>query len=240
MLTAENEEVLGNDDESLISKFVKDHQPLFAVMGIFGAISIYLTQISTTADTSENEKYLLSFGVATSLFLFGLFSWIILIELWRRKGFSKNLLIDFRNIEYVLFGIPFSMLTLVVLYYIITKLTNQLLAVMSILNYVVGMFIFVYILSKVLNKTNNSFKWAMITLVSITVIIPTLHVIFIRNTIYQRYLFVIIPIMSAMIFGAIISFVVLPLVYIDRKYGLFQWIAEALKRFKNMFHIRKI
>ncbi len=69
--------IMEDDDESVIANFVRNNQSLFVVMGIFAAISIYITQIAQ--GVSESEKYYLGFGVAASLFLFIRFSWIIFV-----------------------------------------------------------------------------------------------------------------------------------------------------------------
>lgn len=71
-----NEEIPQKNDKSILAEFIRNNQSIFTVMGIFAAISIYLTQISSDEKISESERYYLSFGVVASFF----FIYLILLD----------------------------------------------------------------------------------------------------------------------------------------------------------------
>lgn len=99
-------------------------------------------------------------------------------------------------------------------------------AMMFFLNYIFGIFIFFSILKIVSDKTKNSLKWILLTLVFILISIPIIQIIFSQNLYYQRSLLFILPIMSSIATGAVLFLVMLPLFYIERKYGLLRYVKD--------------
>ncbi|WP_152423169.1 hypothetical protein [Natrinema versiforme] len=96
-----------------LSQFLEDNHHLFTLVGVFGAISVYLTQIS-----NQGEKARLSgkVGAVLALLLTGLISIVILSNLLQQiKIFktytnktTKGLFLTFGVLFYSLFGMIFN------------------------------------------------------------------------------------------------------------------------------------
>jgi hypothetical protein len=117
------------ENEFKLDDFLEENYPLLGVLGIFGAISIYLNQISnsvsgnttanTTVTTSESIT-LINIGVLSSLFLFVLVGFIvnkkIVLEYIGRveKPTDVFMLVEPEGLTLTLFAIPFNILIYVV------------------------------------------------------------------------------------------------------------------------------
>jgi len=98
-----------NDSDITLSKFLKTNSSLFTVLGVFGAVSVYLLQFPWTA-TSRGIQMI---GFTSSLMLFFVTAAAIQLEL--SKSIDRNLS-DFliqpekRNLFFILFIVPFYIL----------------------------------------------------------------------------------------------------------------------------------
>lgn len=96
-----------------LESFVEENYSLIAVMGIFGAISIYLNRIS---DNVSEGKIILNAGIFSSLFLFCLVAVLINKQLFAEvrqmvdKPSDLFNLIELEGVLITLFVIPFNIL----------------------------------------------------------------------------------------------------------------------------------
>lgn len=222
------------NDESIIANFVKNNQSLFAVMGIFGALSVYLTQMSFSKEISESDKYSIGFGVAASLFLFVLFCWLILFEMFRlRKQSKESFFFESQNFEYIVFAIPFSIVAITIISFVAKTLSKQISGVIFLITYTLGGFIYFYILKEVYTIKNKSLKWCAIISGIIVIIVPIILIIINQSTFYMRTFLFIMPIMSSMAFCAIIFIIFYILSIINTKFGFSKWIIKQIKYFHH-------
>lgn len=98
-----------NDSEITLSNFLKTNSPLFTVLGVFGAVSVYLLQFPW----SGASRGIQMIGFTSSLMLFFLTAAAIQLELTR--SIDRNLS-DFliqpekKNLFFMLFIVPFYIL----------------------------------------------------------------------------------------------------------------------------------
>lgn len=148
------------NDEFDLEDFLKNNQQLFTVMGIFGAISIYL--ITINKDIPEGfSKDMLQFGIPASLILFLITSWVIFQNLIKKRDERIPLSISlfiFRwgNIMRFIFAIPFLILIISICFYIIINYYEPLKLTLGLglspISIMVFFGIFVIILEKVRYK----------------------------------------------------------------------------------------
>lgn len=110
------------DVDFQIRVFLDENSDLFVIMGVFGALSIYLNTILTSIDpqSSSAVNAMLQIGIVSSLFLFILVSLIIFYNALRTHGepiplsfFQPNT----GNLLRILLLVPFFLLVLAVSYF---------------------------------------------------------------------------------------------------------------------------
>lgn len=117
-----------SSDESLfnLGEFLVDNYQLFAVMGVFGAISIYTTTISTNLQGIDEN--LINVAVVASLLIFLLVAIQILKRVYGEADFTRfhyTENISLRQFELLLFLISLILL-IVVISYIVLSLPRAL------------------------------------------------------------------------------------------------------------------
>ncbi|ACM58939.1 hypothetical protein Hlac_3427 (plasmid) [Halorubrum lacusprofundi ATCC 49239] len=138
-------------DEPLfdVGEFLIDNYQLFAVMGVFGAISIYLTTFRLNFQ-GVDENYI-NVGVVASLSIFLLVAIQILKRVYEDAEFSKLHFTDstgYRHFELVLFSTSLILLTAVISY-ITLSLPRALTLLLSLLSAVAGWQFFGVIMDRI-------------------------------------------------------------------------------------------
>jgi hypothetical protein len=114
------------DADFQIRAFLDENSNLFVIMGVFGALSIYLNNILATIEpqSSSPVNAMLQIGIVSSLFLFILVSLIIVYNALKTHGeqvpisfFRPNI----GNLVRILFLVPFLLLILAVSYFVFTS-----------------------------------------------------------------------------------------------------------------------
>ena len=133
---------MGKNESFQVEDFLKDNYPLFTIMGVFGALALYLQSISP-----PNRLIYIDIGVASCLILFILVSGLIL-----RRAIDKpsETLID--TIFRFLFIISFITLLLIIIYHAFTTYPEPLELFSYILAYVFGIILPIGILRPVEEK----------------------------------------------------------------------------------------
>ncbi|RLM47805.1 hypothetical protein DVK00_04660 [Haloarcula sp. Atlit-47R] len=125
-------------DDFEIGDFFENSRSLFAVLGVFAALSIYLLRLSVREGSSWPEKT----GFAASLTLFLLVSYALLKKANNKYGFLVNfldhiLLPQWRNVEFIMFIVPFSIL-LISIIGIASNYISSFLYILRIMSFLLG------------------------------------------------------------------------------------------------------
>ncbi len=151
-----------------LDKFLKDNQHLFAIMGIFGAIAIYL--ITIERNSAYIGKNLLQFGIVASFILFILTSLIVFLKALERDAdmpipltFSILKKEDWKRIFFI---IPFFMLIITMFAFIIINFLGPLMAILGLISYVFGMVVFFGIFTVMFNIFKGTDRKILIILIS--------------------------------------------------------------------------
>lgn len=137
-----------------IGVFLEDNYRLFAIIGIFGAFSIYLGELCR-----DYNMPILQLGIMACFTLFILISLVIFERSFRSYSDEPTslsfLMMNKGNFERFLFIIPFSMLIMTIIYFISTTFQEPLNALLGMLLYVSGMMVYLGFLSIIIMKTKN-------------------------------------------------------------------------------------
>lgn len=112
------------DMDFQIGGFLGEHYHLFATMGIFGAVSIYLNTMNLK-DVAPAVSVMLQIGIVSSLVLFVLVSAIILFNALKYHN-DKPIPLSFfipptiGKLLRILFIVPFFLLVLSISFYVVT------------------------------------------------------------------------------------------------------------------------
>ena len=147
-----------------IEAFLEENYKLITIMGIFGAISIYLNSLNQNNDRPE---FTLQIGIVSSLLLLSLISIIIFLRAFEKQD-NNSLIISFLsldkgNLMRILFIIPFSLLIFSIIFYIFTTFPIPSDFIIGFILYVVGMMFifgtvsFIFKSSRIKNKSLGSF-----------------------------------------------------------------------------------
>lgn len=118
--------------------FLRNNYKLFAIMGIFGAVSIYLTTISL--NLSSVNRNIVNIGVVSSLLIFLLIAINILENLYNEADFSKLHFVhevEHQQIKLTLFSTSLVLLVTIISY-ITLSLPRALTLFVSVLTAVAG------------------------------------------------------------------------------------------------------
>lgn len=91
---------------STINQFLKDNQYLFTIYGVFGALSLYATNLGD----NYTDYYLLNFAATCSLIIFSLMGILIITNAFQHENTM--------DILFIIFLVPFSFFTLIMLLFI--------------------------------------------------------------------------------------------------------------------------
>lgn len=129
-------------DKFNLDDFLKQNQQLFTVMGIFGAVSIYLITLIKDSPDNASKNYI-QIGILASLFLFTLVSAVILQNLFKNTDGSEPqlLIISLDNLGRIIFAVPFLTLTVSMYIYMIFNFTKTINAIVALIFIV----IFIYL-----------------------------------------------------------------------------------------------
>lgn len=144
-----------------IEAFLKENYQLFAIIGVFGALSIYLTNLSADGDT-----FIIQIGITSSFILFILVSFVIF---WKgreklRDMSSPNvsLKVIINNSKLVLFMVPFYLLIAAIAYYVMDAFSKPLEIVFGMVIFMLGAISSFGFLSMMDNKVRNTVLYIFI------------------------------------------------------------------------------
>jgi hypothetical protein len=151
-----------------IDAFLKENYELFAIMGVFGALSVYLTNLSADSNTlsATGDAFIIQIGIASSFILFILVSFVIF---WKARekirdmsppNVSLKTVID--NSKLVLFTVPFYMLIAAIAYYVIDAFSKHLEIVFGMIIFMLGAISSFGFLSMMDNKVKSKVLYIFI------------------------------------------------------------------------------
>lgn len=121
-----------------IEKFLLKNHKLFTIMGIFGALSIYLNSIYTI-----NPNEFVKIGVVSSFILFIMVA-IKILQKAEVHNLKTILTLSDANLKRIIFILPFSFLVLSISYYIYVNLMGSFILVFVFIIFIFGLIIFRY------------------------------------------------------------------------------------------------
>lgn len=167
------------DTDFQIGGFLKEYYHLFAVMGVFGALSIYLNTMSLK-EIPATVNVMLHVGIVSSLVLFVLVSLIILFNALKYnsdKPIPLSLFIPptIGKLLRILFVVPFFLLVVSISYYVFITFPEPSNVVLGYtLSWLAMMVFFVSLMlldhPKLKNKRTSSFVALMLLLIIISIL----------------------------------------------------------------------
>ncbi|GAB3027964.1 hypothetical protein [Natronobiforma cellulositropha] len=182
-----------SDDSSSVERislngYVSDNSSLFLVMGVFAALSVYISSVPT----EEVDDQLVQLGVVTSLLISGLLAVVILLSLSDQVSGDSDVISSIfhaKNIDTIIFLTLFA-----TLFYSILQIVTQeaeILAVVFVVILFVGFFAFIltigtYSSSKLEPYIRNS---RMRTSVTVALVFAISHQIMLQvnGYLYEEY-----------------------------------------------------
>jgi hypothetical protein len=180
-----------------IDAFLKENYRLFAIIGVFGALSIYLTKLSADSNTlsGDGDTFIVQIGIVSSFILFILVSLVIFWkfheELRDMSSNNVSLKTIIVNSKLVLFMVPFCLLIATIVYYVIDALPKHFEIVFGMIMFMLGAIGSFGLLSMVDNKLKNTVIYILIAL--FLTVISFLGLYFVRDCGLAPLLF---PLMS--------------------------------------------
>jgi len=104
--------------------FLECNQKLFVVLGIFGALTVYMNNLFSS--NLIRESYYLGFGIVSSLLIFTIVSAQIIFNAVLIYDIKSFLSTSIGNFKRIIFLIPFSVLVLVIISYVFINLKSHL------------------------------------------------------------------------------------------------------------------
>lgn len=200
------------DSDFQIEVFLEDNYRLFAIMGIFGALSIYLDELYI-----DYNIPILQLGIMACFTLFILTSLVIFERSFRSysdKPIPLSVLtMNKGNVERFLFIIPFSMLIMTIIYFISTTFQEPLNALLGMILYISGMMVYFGFLSLIVMETKNKLLTIGIGSLVLAVISCTGY--------YYMEKYSLIPLcffFSSLVTGSVISLIMIPILYLYKKH----------------------
>lgn len=126
-------------DTTTLRGFLSANYPLFAIMGVFGALAIYLTRIKTDLDGVNPN--LMKLGVVVSLVLFLLVSMAIYLEFIGKAMAEEGMLPAGASPGLVVFFVPFTILVGTVVY-VSTRFQAALFLLGQVIAFVLGWYVY--------------------------------------------------------------------------------------------------
>jgi hypothetical protein len=171
-----------NIKEFSIDYFVKQNKDLLVCLGVFGALTIYLRQISSgQCNSSDNTIHsifgnfgYLDFGIASCLIIFLCFGLAIFIKL---SGVCENtpkpFVFNFGNIIRMILIIPFGALILSIFYYVTANLSaSSQILIIVIIGFLGGLTYFGFLKLFSLLISNWKYRWICSMTLFIILLIP--------------------------------------------------------------------
>lgn len=206
---------MGREDDKKvgfqIEAFFEENYKLFVIIGVFGALSIYLEKLF--------KDYNMSFLQVGIVACFILFIQVSLVILYRALKTQDNepiplslIMLSKGNVERVSFIISFAILIVVIFYFALTAFGGPLNALRGMILYVLGMMSFFGFLNLITMKAKN--RW-------LGIIIGSLFLAVI-STIGYYYMekYSLIPFMlffSSLATGSVIGLLITPIAYFYEK-----------------------
>ncbi len=137
------------DNDLQIGVFLKENYHLFVIIGVFGALSIYLNTMGIK--TTPTVSTMLQIGIVSSLFLFVLVSGIIFFNALKSHGDGPIPLSFFipptiGKLVRILFIIPFFLLVLAISYFVVNTFPEASNVVLGVILLFIGIMVFFVIL----------------------------------------------------------------------------------------------
>lgn len=159
-----------SDDNFSLESFLEKSQKLFTIYGIFGALSIYLTSFS-----KDNANFtFLNLGITSSLLLFLIVSVVIIKKAFHdsdKQFLIQYLTIDEKNIYRLVFIIPFSMLSVIIIYFTSIRFEQELSAMGIMFFYLLGMIAYTPFFIKYTDKLKVLFLYSIVILIFLSILI---------------------------------------------------------------------
>lgn len=164
----------------LIEEFLEDNYHLFAIMGVFGALSIYLINILPANDIF----YQISIVASSTLFI--LVSLIICLKIRRKLvDMSHNVSMRgmFENLLFALFVTPLYFLIFVIAIYVFNSFPKPLEILSGFITLISGIIFSFFLLNFIEIKVKNKILYILCLIVLVTVSIIAFRYILDRGPI---------------------------------------------------------
>lgn len=206
---------MGREDDKKvdfkIEAFFEENYKLFVIIGVFGALSIYLEKLF--------KDYNMSFLQVGIVACFILFIQVSLVILYRALKTQDNepislslIMLSKGNVERVSFIISFAILIVVIFYFALTAFGGPLNALMGMILYVLGMMSFFGFLNLITMKAKNK---------GLAILIGSLFLAVISTMgYYYMEKYSLIPFMlffSSLATGSVIGLLITPIAYFYEK-----------------------
>lgn len=200
---------MNKDNDFQLDLFLKDNHQLFTIMGIFGAISIYLNTLSQGSDIQS-----LRVGIVSSFVLFIVVSLVIFLKAFKTHD-DESVPLAFLtpskgNFKRILFIIPFSLLIITITTFLINAYPEPSNAIFGFFLYILGMPVFFGIISFIRNKS------AKIFLITLFILMIASSIGFYYMVKYNLTIFALF--FSSLSTGSAIGLMITSLDYIYEKY----------------------
>ena len=206
----------GEDDKKggfQIEAFLEENYKLFVIIGVFGALSIYL---ETLFIDYNMPMPILQLGMVTCFTLFIVVSLVILYRALKTQDNEpiplSLIMPSIGNFVRIFFVISFAILIVVIFYFVLTAFGGPLNAFMGVILYVLGMMCFFGFLSMVTMKAKNK---------GLVILIGSLFLAVISTMgYYYMEKYSLIPFMlffSSLATGSVIGLLITPIAYFYEK-----------------------
>ena len=208
-------EKMGKDSDFQIEVFLKDTSHLFVIMGVFGALSIYLNTMNQKTTTTVST--MLQIGIVSSLFLALLVSGIIFFNAFKSYNDGPMPLSFFTpptigKVVRILFFIPFSLLVLSIFYFVVNAFPKPSNVVFGYILSWIGVMVFFAFLTVLKNKSFTNIFIFLLFLVVVSAL---------GNYYATKYdLIPVVFLCSSLASGSIIGLIIIPIAYFYKKYKI--------------------
>ncbi len=199
---------MNKNDDFQLDIFLEENQPLFTVMGIFGAISIYLTSLM-----QDSNQYL-QFGIVSSFVLFVIVSVVIFIKAFKRRN-NELIPLDFlmfnkANMERLLFIIPFLMLIMTIAQFLVSAYKTASFGLFGISLYILGVPVFFGIIN-LFRKKSMKINFFILIIILVSSLIGFYYMLKFNLIVFALFF-------SSLTTGSLIGLMITSLFYIYKKY----------------------
>ena len=221
------------DNDFQIGVFLKENHHLFVIMGVFGALSIYLNTMDLK--TTPTVSTMLRIGIVSSLFLFALVSGIIFFNALKSRDDGPIPLSYFipptiGKLVRILFIVPLFLLLLAISYFVVNTFPGPSDVVFGYtLSWVAVMVFFVLLTIIEHPKLKNKRFAGIFALLLFLAVVSSLG-----NYYATKYNFVPVALFcSSLASGSVIGLIIIPIAYFYEKYKIKRGNSNNEKNFER-------